>query len=148
MQIRRLEPEDYKQYLPLINDFRETQLSEAEFTGILDYIRRCGAIWVIEVSGELIATATIIYERKMIFNGCTYAHVEDVCVKSEYRRHGYGRLIMRKVMEEAVAHGCYKITLDCADSNVAFYEACGLTRRGSQMCELIAHIKAASTEAQ
>jgi hypothetical protein len=29
--------------------------------------------------------------------------------------------------------GCYKVILDCADHNVAFYEKCGLTRKEIQM---------------
>lgn len=29
--------------------------------------------------------------------------------------------------------GCYKVILDCAENNVAFYEKCGLTRKEVQM---------------
>lgn len=31
------------------------------------------------------------------------------------------------------ARGCYKVILDCAEHNVAFYEKCGLTRKEIQM---------------
>ena len=29
--------------------------------------------------------------------------------------------------------GCYKVILDCAEANAAFYEKCGLTRKEVQM---------------
>ena len=28
---------------------------------------------------------------------------------------------------------CYKVILDCDDSNVGFYEKCGYSRKGAQM---------------
>jgi glucosamine-phosphate N-acetyltransferase len=31
------------------------------------------------------------------------------------------------------SRGCYKVILDCAEHNVAFYEKCGLTRKEVQM---------------
>ena len=43
-----------------------------------------------------------------------------------------GRVI-EALMEFAKEAGCYKVILDCAESNVAFYEKCGLTRKEVQM---------------
>lgn len=30
-------------------------------------------------------------------------------------------------------YGCYKVILDCSEENAAFYEKCGLSRKGVQM---------------
>lgn len=40
--------------------------------------------------------------------------------------------------------GCYKLILDCAEHNVAFYEKCGLTRKEIQMVRSV-HSAGAST---
>ena len=41
--------------------------------------------------------------------------------------------VIQALMEFAKAAGCYKVILDCGESNVAFYEKCGLTRKEVQM---------------
>lgn len=132
---RLLSLDDYQEYQSLINEFRPTSFTFEQFTEILGTIQRSGNIWVYEEDGKLLATATVIYEHKFIMNTCLYAHVEDVCVRSSHRRKGIGQRLMRHIMD--VSRYCYKITLDCADSNVAFYQSCGLERRGNQMCQLL-----------
>jgi glucosamine-phosphate N-acetyltransferase len=132
---RILSLDDYQEYLGLINEFRPTSFTFEQFREILPTIQRSGNIWVYEEDGKLLATATVIYEHKFIMNTCIYAHVEDVCVRSSHRRRGIGQQLMRHIMD--VSRHCYKITLDCADSNVAFYQSCGLERRGNQMCQLL-----------
>ena len=135
MSFRPVEQTDYVEYHSLINEFRPTTFTRDLFKEILEHIRRNGNIWVYEDEGKLLATATIYYERKLIANGSTYAHIEDVCVRSSHRRHGIGKKIIRHLIEQS--RHCYKITLDCSDSNVEFYQSCGLERRGNQMCQLI-----------
>jgi glucosamine-phosphate N-acetyltransferase len=140
MLFRTIENTDYLQYSKLINDFRETSFSYEEFESILKYIKQTGDIWLLIVDGIMVATGTIFFEKKLIFNTCTLAHVEDVCVAKTYRGKGYGKNMMSHLIAQAKSHGCYKITLDCNDSNVGFYESCRLTRRGNQMCELLENL--------
>lgn len=45
------------------------------------------------------------------------------------------RRLITALAEAAQALGCYKIILDCAESNVAFYEKCGLARKEVQMVQ-------------
>ena len=132
MSFRPVEQTDYVEYHSLINEFRPTTFTRDLFKEILEHIRRNGNIWVYEDEGKLLATATIYYERKLIANGSTYAHIEDVCVRSSHRRHGIGKKIIRHLID--ISPHCRKITLDCIDSNVEFYESCGLERKGNQMC--------------
>ena len=139
MSIRRLVEGDYSTYYKLINDFRETEFTQAEFQEKLsDMDRRGIEIYVIEEpSGELIATATLIVEPKFIFNMATYAHVEDVCVAAGRRGEGLGKKIMKELFEICKQRKYYKISLSCGDHNVGFYTACGLEKRGNQMCQLV-----------
>jgi glucosamine-phosphate N-acetyltransferase len=135
--LRHLYIDDYDAYLPLINEFRATQFTKEEFQETLTKMNQYSDIWVVEHNGTLIGTATILYERKFIFNRCILAHIEDVCVKETYRRKGIGRLLVQKLLEEAKTQQCYKVTLDCATHNIPFYTACGLELRGTQMTCLI-----------
>jgi glucosamine-phosphate N-acetyltransferase len=140
MTVRLLTNRDYAGYLRLINDFRETQFTENEFIErLLDLSRHGIEIYVMEdtESGELVATATLIVEPKFIFNLATYAHIEDVCVSAARRREGLGKQIMKELLAICKQRGYYKVSLCCADHNVAFYEACGLEKRGNQMCQLV-----------
>jgi glucosamine-phosphate N-acetyltransferase len=136
MQIRKLSSNDYEEFSVLINEFRETFFTQQQFIDILTYIQLTGAIWVVEHEDHLIATATVFYERKFIFNTTTLAHIEDVCVKESFRKQGIGKLLMKHIFDEAKKLNCYKVTLDCAEHNTPFYRACNLEQRGFQMCNL------------
>lgn len=137
MLIRTLADTDYTQFYELIRDFRDTTFTEDEFKETLRKIRVNSDILVLEISGVLVATGTVVYEQKFIYNLAVLAHVEDVCVKKEYRRQGYGKLIIQSLLERAKTNRCYKITLDCASSNVDFYTVCGFEVRGHQMSQLL-----------
>jgi glucosamine-phosphate N-acetyltransferase len=136
---RQLNINDYTEYHRLINEFRHTQFTEEQFKNTLMLIEKSSVIWVMEDSGHLLATGTIIYEHKFIFDTCVYAHIEDVCVTESMRRQGLGKRLIEHMLQQ-IKH-CYKVTLDCADENVAFYVACGLERRGNQMCQLVSNLK-------
>ena len=141
MKIRQLTYDDYDAFLPLINTFRPTSFTRDEFSTILSEILKSGHIWVVEDAyGALIATATIIYEHKFLWNTSIYAHIEDVCVHTEKRRAGIGKMLVRHLLQEAKRNRCYKVTLDCSYENVHFYTACGLSPRGTQMSELVSNI--------
>ena len=140
MEFRDLTQEDYIQFLPLIQEFRPTIFTETEFRETLEQIRIRGKLIVAVHEGELVGCATVLYEPKFIFNRCIYAHVEDVCVKAAYRRRHIGQQLMAHIVQDAKRMNCYKITLDCADSNIKFYESCHLEKRGNQMCQLLEHL--------
>jgi glucosamine-phosphate N-acetyltransferase len=135
--IRKLEATDYSKYLLLINDFRPTDFSEEQFITTLNEINNSSVIYVLESEEQFLATATIQYETKFIFNISKLAHIEDVCVKKEYRTQGLGKQILQHCIEAAKSAGAYKITLDCADHNIPFYLKCGFEKRGTQMTILL-----------
>ena len=130
---RKLTINDYDFFLALINDFRETTFTKEEFIENLNTILQSSEIYVVECNNKLIATGTIMYETKFIFNICRLAHIEDVCVKKEYRGQGLGKYMLSKLVSIAKEKKCYKVTLDCADTNVTFYEKCNFEKRGNQM---------------
>jgi glucosamine-phosphate N-acetyltransferase len=134
--IRLLTKNDYQKYLPLINEFRKTDFTENQFIETLDVINKSSEIWIIEKDNELIATGTIIYESKFIFNISKVAHIEDICVQSKYRGQGFGKLMVKHLVELSKINKCYKVVLECSEENSHFYEKCGFEKRGLQMSRL------------
>jgi glucosamine-phosphate N-acetyltransferase len=94
-------------------------------------------IYVIELESELIATCTIIFEPKLIFDGCTYAHIEDVCVLGKYRKRGIGSQLMGQIVDLCKGRNCKKITLVCNPPNIHFYQLSSFEQRGVQMSILL-----------
>ena len=59
------------------------------------------------------------------------AEIYNVAVKNEYRRHGYGKQIVNKLIEHAASSGAKKIFLEVNEHNrpaVALYLACGFNK--------------------
>jgi glucosamine-phosphate N-acetyltransferase len=135
--IRKLSNNDYCQYLELINDFRPSIFNENEFKENLNKINLSSDIWIIEKDNKLIATGTIIYENKFIFNICKCCHIEDICVKKGLRNFGYGKIMMNYLIDEAKKNNCYKINLVCNKDTSKFYKSCNFEERGVQMSYLI-----------
>jgi glucosamine-phosphate N-acetyltransferase len=131
--IRKLNLDDYHQYFKLINDFRETNFSKDQFVMIMDKISDYTAMWVIELDGNLIACATILYEYKFIHDIGKVGHVEDVCVGKEFRGKGYGKILIDHLVNEAKLNDCYKIILDCKEDLNDFYGKSGFEKNGIQM---------------
>jgi glucosamine-phosphate N-acetyltransferase len=136
MNVRFLSEYDYTQYMTLINEFRPTSLSFSEFQDVLNDISKVGDIYLMvdEKTLEILATATLIYERKVIHNGGCVAHIEDVVVRSDQRGSGIGRNLVRYLVAEAQKKtGCYKVVLDCSPELEKFYQNLGFFRKNFQM---------------
>lgn len=76
----------------------------------------------------LVATASIIFNRRLPRNGGLVTHIEDVAVHKNFQRRGYGEDIVSFCAKYSIAMGSYKIILNCEEGNVKFYENCGFTK--------------------
>jgi len=64
-----------------------------------------------------------------------YAVIENVVTHAEHRRTGAGTKVMRRLIDECIARGCYKIMLISSadrDSAHAFYESLGFDKKSKQ----------------
>lgn len=138
--IRQLTLNDYEKYKILINEFRKTEYTKIQFENTLDYINNFSEIWIIEYNSDIITTGTIIYEKKFIYNNSILGHIEDICVKEEYKKMGFGKKMVKYLMTRAKEKGVYKITLDCNENNIEFYKKCNLENRGYQMSQISINI--------
>lgn len=137
-KIRRLTNNDYTGYFPLINEFRSTIFTEEQFIFFMDTLPSNIEIWVIvQEDNKFIATGTIIYENKLIYDICTYAHIEDICVAENCRKTGIGSILIKHLWKEAEMKKCFKITLVCKKETVPFYVKNGFEERDIQCSQLI-----------
>ena len=134
--IRKLNCDDYENYFKMINEFRSTHFTKEQFIETINYMDKFSEIWIIEKDNDIIGTGTIIYEKKFIHNNSKLAHIEDICIKEMYRKLGFGKIIVNYLMQLAKNNNCYKVTLDCSESNSHFYKNCGMEIRGLQMSQL------------
>lgn len=138
--MRLVTSNDYDQYYILINQFRETSFSKTEFSEYLDNLPKNIQIWVLEKDDDIIGSATVIYEPKLIHNMSTYAHIEDVCILEKYRNKGFGSILLKELFKKIKETGCYKVTLVCNENTAPFYIKNGLEIRGVQCCQLISNL--------
>lgn len=139
--VRRLEAGDYaKGYLDLLAKL--TTVGEVTEPMFLDQVRFFGseaggdyAILVVPNRDEstILATGTLVVERKLIHGCGRVGHVEDVVVLPEARGQGLGHRVVSALVDEAKSRGCYKVILDCAEENKGFYEKAGMRQKEVQM---------------
>lgn len=82
---------------------------------------------------KIVASATLLIEYKILRHCGKVGHVEDVVVDDGYRGQKMGQRVIAALVAYSQSQGCYKVILDCSDSNVPFYEKCGFTRKEVQM---------------
>lgn len=80
--------------------------------------------YVVEVDGEVRATATLYILEKLIHNGGKVGIIEDVAVSKRARGMGLGKMLIDELSDQADSHKCYKVILSCSEDNVGFYEKC------------------------
>lgn len=80
------------------------------------------------------------YTMSKIYNveqeGIRLAHrkmyIDDVCVDSECRKQGVGRILMEATKQKAIDNGCHICDLNVWAFNenaIKFYESCGMTKQ-------------------
>jgi len=76
-------------------------------------------------SGRVIASATLTLEFKFIHSTGARGKVEDVVVDSKYQGRGLGRVLNEVLVRLAKKAGVYKLSLECKDNLIPFYEKFG-----------------------
>uniref|UniRef100_A0A8C8FRB4 Glucosamine 6-phosphate N-acetyltransferase n=1 Tax=Oncorhynchus tshawytscha TaxID=74940 RepID=A0A8C8FRB4_ONCTS len=90
-----------------------------------EHMKKTGDYYVIVVEdtnlGQIVATATLITEHKFIHSCAKRGRVEEVVVSDVCRGKQLGKLLVSTLTLLSKKLDCYKITLECAPKNVAFY---------------------------
>ncbi|KAI9230185.1 MAG: glucosamine 6-phosphate N-acetyltransferase [Piptocephalis tieghemiana] len=137
--LRPLLPTDYaKGVLECLGELAEVgQVKEETFLEQYHAMKESGTYYVHVIEdtnrARIVASATLLIERKFL-RGCSKAgHIEDVVVSASERGKRLGVLLITQLRHAAQSLGCYKLILNCAEKNIGFYEKCGLSLQDVQM---------------
>ena len=128
-----------EQYILLLSQLTETPILPREiFMNNLYKITTMGIIYVCyhktrENKICIVGSGTIIIEPKIIRNGKSVGHIEDIVVDEKCRAMGISKRIMENLFSFANEHNCYKVILDCNPRLSDFYEKLGFEKHGIQM---------------
>ena len=132
--------DDYKnQYINLLSELSICEnISNEIFFENLNQINSIGTIIIAyhyntDNTITLVGTGTIIIEPKVIRNGKSVGHIEDIVVKSTYRGKKISQSILEKLKNFAREKNCYKVILDCNENVCPVYKSNGFEIKGIQM---------------
>jgi len=108
-------------------------VTEDQFQGAFDKMLKTPDTYYVTViedasTGKVIGAATLLLEQKFIHNCALRGRVEDVVVSDEYRGRQLGKLLLAALVLLAKELGCYKLSLDCRDAMIPFYETFGFVK--------------------
>jgi len=129
-------------YLLLLSELTITNCLETDlFITNLKKIEEHGEIIVAYIgsiddnSFDIIASGTIIIEPKIIRNGKSVGHIEDIVVRQDFRGKGISQQILYILKQTALKQNCYKVILDCSEEVKNVYIKNGFQIKGYQMAE-------------
>ncbi|KNC49436.1 glucosamine 6-phosphate acetyltransferase [Thecamonas trahens ATCC 50062] len=112
-------------------------MDAATWAEVFDEMAADGKYYVVVVeedaTGMVVASGTLVVERKFIHGGARAGHIEDIVVVEAARGLSLGRVIIEQLKALSVVVGCYKTILDCADKVVGFYGKLGFEVKGNFM---------------
>ena len=71
-------------------------------------------------TSEVIGATTLLVEQKFIHSGGKAGHIEDVVTRKGFEGLGIGSALINHALHFAKTVGCYKVVLDCSDTNIRF----------------------------
>lgn len=131
MVVRPLQRADYdKGFLQLLSQLTSTgNITRKQFDERFTQMKSAGGYYVTVIEdkriSKIIGAATLTIEQKFIHNCSVRGRLEDVVVNDTYRGKQLGKLIVVTVSLLAQELGCYKMSLDCKDKLIKFYETLG-----------------------
>lgn len=78
-----------------------------------------------KLTSEVIGSTTLLIEQKFIHSGGKAGHIEDVVTRKGFEGLGIGSALINHALRFAETVGCYKVVLDCSDTNIRFYQKAG-----------------------
>jgi GNAT superfamily N-acetyltransferase len=83
-----------------------------------------------ELDGEVVATAQVAWQRRLMYAGGLVCQLESVRVSSRLRGHGIGSRLVESIVADARARGCARAELTSNAKRLdarRFYERLGFT---------------------
>lgn len=137
VDIRKITQPDIPKVIELMRQFAEYE-DLAEFFEITEerlfaamFGEGCFVEGLIAHGGDTAAAYALFYPNFASFRGQRGLYLEDIYIKSEYRRNALGRAMLKEIARIAVSRGYERIdfqVLDWNTSAIAFYEKLGALR--------------------
>ena len=110
----------------LLFTLRNAFVQTLQARAVLQARRRIGVhTYVAREGGRTIGTASLLIEPKFSHRGGRAGHLEDVVVHPQHQGKGIGAALVRHVVDQARALGCYKVILNCSEKVKPFYARLG-----------------------
>ncbi|XP_025418201.1 probable glucosamine 6-phosphate N-acetyltransferase [Sipha flava] len=74
---------------------------------------------------RIVASGSLVLEKKFIHSCGQRGRIEDIVVDSDCRGKRFGKIVVQHLIALACILKCYKISLECKDSNVNWYSSMG-----------------------
>ena len=136
--VRQLQADDFERgFMELLAQLTTTgNVTKEQFVERFEEIRDGPEfVYVVEENGRVLASGTVVFERKFARNRGVCGHIEDIVVDATCRGRGLGSVVVAALTRIAERAGCYKVILDCSEENQPFYEKCGYDRKEVQMAK-------------
>ena len=134
--IREIEENDFENYMNLMYKFTNFKydITKEQFISTLTNMKNnnlCSIIVLLK-STNIIGAGSIVNLIKLHNNSA--GQIEDVIIDTKYRGLGYGKLIINNLVEIGkLKYNCYKIILNCINTNISFYKKCNFEIVGVEM---------------
>jgi len=86
---------------------------------------------VVEVDGKIVSSCNLAIIRNFTHNLQPYGMIEHVITHPDYRKKGYGTMVLHKAVDIAKEKGCYKVMLMTGhkdEETLRFYDRAGFIR--------------------
>ncbi|QDS77673.1 hypothetical protein FKW77_003370 [Venturia effusa] len=136
---RPLYRSDYNNgHLDILRDLAHVgEISERDWIERFDLMASCKGTYyvlvIVDASGRLVGTGTLMVEKKFLYRLGTQGHIEDIAIKKEAQGKKFGVKLLEALDYIAAEVGCYKTILDCSPEKEGFYVKCQYEKAGSEM---------------
>jgi glucosamine-phosphate N-acetyltransferase len=157
--IRPLSLVDYHHgYMALLSQLTECgSVTYEQFERRFQQMKQCSDTYYVLVvedirsNKQIVGTATLVCEKKFIRQMSCRGRIEDVVVNHAYRGQQLGKLLVDflTTLAREQCH-CYKISLECKDELVHFYEQFGYRHEDKQnyLCQRLTKVVSSKTNGQ
>lgn len=134
IKIRKIQKEDHESVIALLQQLSVFLPNLSDAPDIWHEFQKqnnVSAFVGCDDNNNVVAFGSICVEMKI--RGGRLGHIEDIVVDEKFRGQGVGAKLVNALIEEAILKKCYKVSLECREEKVVFYNLQGLQKTGLTM---------------